>query len=125
MWGIDEGTEGPALYQYLVTELDKLGLAYLHITQQGNEPLLARIRELWKGTLILNRPGRSRDEVGADVAAGLADLEAYGQMVLANPDFVTRLKIGAPMNDANRDAFFGGDGRGYTDYPLLDEAAAA
>jgi hypothetical protein len=31
------------------------------------------------------------------MASGLADLEAFGQMVLANPDFVARLKTGAPM----------------------------
>jgi N-ethylmaleimide reductase len=119
LWGIDEGVEGPALYRYLVAELGELGLAYLHVTHQGNEPLLADIRKLWTGTLILNRPGRPRDEIGADVAKGLADLEAYGQMVLANPDFVARLKIGAPMNDANPNAFFGGDGRGYIDYPAM------
>ena len=122
LWGIDEGAEGPALYRYLVAELDKLGLAYLHVTHQGNEPLLADIRKLWTGALILNRPGRPRDEIGADVASGLAELEAYGQMVLANPDFVARLKTGAPMNDANPNAFFGGDGRGYIDYPALAEA---
>ena len=122
LWGVDEGAEGPALYRYLVTELDKLGLAYLHVTLQGNEPLLADIRKLWNGTLILNRPGRPRDGIGADVAAGLADLEAYGQMVLANPDFVARLKSGAPMNAANPNAFFGGDERGYIDYPMLAEA---
>jgi 2,4-dienoyl-CoA reductase-like NADH-dependent reductase (Old Yellow Enzyme family) len=121
-WGIDEGAEGPALYHYLVAELDKLGLAYLHITHQGNEPLVADIRKLWTGVLILNRPGRPRDELGADVASGLAELEAYGQMVLANPDFVARLKTGAPMNAANPNAFFGGDGRGYIDYPALAEA---
>lgn len=122
MWGIDEGAEGPDLYRYLVAELGKLGLAYLHIMHQGDEPLLSDIRQLWKGTLILNRPGSPRDQIGADVASGLADLEAYGQMVLANPDFVERLKTKAPLNDANRNAFFGGAAQGYTDYPTLREA---
>lgn len=125
MWGIDEGAEGPALYRYLVAELDKLGLAYLHVTHQGNEPLLADIRKHWSGTLILNRPGRPREEIGVDVAAGRADLEAYGQMVLANPDFVTRLQTNAPMNEANRNGFFGGNEQGYTDYPTLSEAQSA
>ncbi|WP_069353314.1 alkene reductase [Burkholderia cenocepacia] len=125
MWGIDEGVEGPALYRYLVGELDKLGLAYLHIMHMGNEALLADIRKLWSGTLILNRPGRAREQIGADQEAGLADLEAYGQMVLANPDFIARLQGDAPMNDANRTAFFGGDAQGYIDYPALSEAAGA
>jgi N-ethylmaleimide reductase len=123
--GIDEGSEGPALYRYLVTELDKLGLAYLHIMHNGNEQLLRDIRSLWTQKLILNRPGRTLEEAGADVASGLADLEAYGQMILANPDFVSRLITGAPMNEADPATYFGGDARGYTDYPDLDALMAA
>ena len=123
--GLDEGAEGPDLNRHLATELDRLGLAYLHVMHQGNEALLADLRARWSGTLILNRPGRTRDAIGTDVTSGLADLEAYGQMVLANPDFVTRVKTGAPMNDARRETFFGGDARGYVDYPALDGAAAA
>jgi N-ethylmaleimide reductase len=119
MSSIDEGTEGPALYRFLVSELDKLGLAYLHILHTGNEQLVADIRKLWKQALIVNRPGRSRDQIGADVASGLADLEAYGQMVLANPDFVKRLKTGAAMSEPDRATFFGGTARGYTDYSTV------
>jgi N-ethylmaleimide reductase len=125
MWGIDEGAEGPALYRYLVAELDRLGLAYLHIVHGGDEQRVGDIRALWKQPLIVNRPGRPRDRIGADVASGLSDLEAYGQMVLANPDFVGRLKEGAPMNEADRAGFFGGAAQGYTDYPALEAATAA
>jgi hypothetical protein len=32
----DEGAEGPALCRYLVAELDKLGLDYLHIIDGGD-----------------------------------------------------------------------------------------
>jgi 2,4-dienoyl-CoA reductase-like NADH-dependent reductase (Old Yellow Enzyme family) len=117
--GIDEGAQGPDLYRHLVAELGKLGLVYLHLMHMGNEPLLGDIRKLWPGTLILNRPGRPREQAGADVAAGLAELEAYGQMVLANPDFVERLKRGAALNPAQPATFFGGGAQGYTDYPAL------
>ncbi|WP_042886665.1 alkene reductase [Cupriavidus necator] len=123
--GIDEGVEGPALYRYLVAELSKLGLAYVHIMHSGNEQLLGDIRKLWKQALILNRPGRPRDQIGSDIASGLADLEAYGAMVLANPDFVARLKTGAPMNEADRGSFFGGTAQGYTDYPALNAVSFA
>ncbi|AOJ83882.1 1,2-oxophytodienoate reductase [Burkholderia savannae] len=128
LWGIDEGDEGdegPALYHHLVAELDELGLAYLHVMHQGDEPLLADLRARWQRTLILNRPGRPRELIGADVASGLADLEAYGQMVLANPDFVARLKANAQMNAADRNSFFGGAAQGYTDYPSLNAAGGA
>ena len=123
MWGIDEGVEGPELYRYLVRKLDELNLAYLHIMHTGNDALLADIRKLWHQPLIVNRPGRSRDLIGADIAAGLADLEAYGQLVLANPDFVDRLKTNAAMNQADQTTFFGGNATGYTDYPLLTAAS--
>lgn len=122
MWGIDEGSEGPALYRYLVTELNKLGLAYLHIMHLGNDALLGDIRQIWRQTLIVNRPGQTVEQVGSDLATGLADLEAYGQMVLANPDFVERLKANAPMNEADRNTYFGGDSHGYTDYLTLNQA---
>ncbi len=123
MWGIDEGPEGPALYRHLVAKLDELGLAYLHIGHQGDEEFLAEIRGLWSGRLVLNRPGRPRRDIGTDVASALADLEAYGQMVLANPDFVARVRTGAPMNPSKPNSFFGGDSRGYIDYPELAEVA--
>ncbi len=46
-------------------------------------------------------------------------------MVLANPDFVTRLQRNAAMNAADRNGFFGGAAQGYTDYPSLSETADA
>jgi len=116
---IDEGAESPALYRYLVSELDKLRLAYLHVIHPADKHLMADIRRLWRQPLILNRPGRPRDRIGSDMISGLADLEAYGQMVLANPDFVKRLQADAPINEPDRASFFGGTARGYTDYPAL------
>lgn len=45
--GLSHGDEGPDLYRYLVAELDKLGLAYLHIVHYGDEALLYDLRKLW------------------------------------------------------------------------------
>lgn len=123
--GLDEGAEGPELYRYLVGELNKLDLAYVHLMHLGNDALLADIRKLWSNALIVNRPGRTLDAVGADIAAGIADIESYGQFVLSNPDFITRLKDKAPMNEAKRMNYFGGGAEGYTDYPTLSEAVGA
>lgn len=120
MWGIDEGEQGPDLYRYLVTELNKLGLAYLHIMHLGNEELLNDIRAIWKGSLIVNRPSRSREQIGQDIATGLADLESYGQMVLANPDLVARLKTDSELNEPDRNTYFGGSDAGYIDYTFLN-----
>lgn len=123
--GLDEGTEGPDLYRYLVSELNKLELAYVHIMHLGNDALLADIRALWDQALILNRPGRALDDIGSDVKSGLADLESYGQFVLSTPDFVERLKAGAPMNKPDRASYYGGGAEGYVDYPTLSETVGA
>jgi len=120
-----EGPDGPALYRHLATELDKLGLAFLDVMHWGDDALLSDLRSIWRQTLILNRPSRSRELVGTDIVSGLADIEAYGSMVLANPDFAHRIRIGAPMNSAESSTFFGGGARGYTDYPGLAGTEAA
>lgn len=117
--GLDEGPESAALYRYLVEQLNPLGLAYLHVMHWGNEALLPELRQRWSQTLILNRPGRARADMGADVTAGLADLEAYGGMVLANPDLLARLKADAPLNTPDPSTFFGGTAKGYIDYPTM------
>jgi 2,4-dienoyl-CoA reductase-like NADH-dependent reductase (Old Yellow Enzyme family) len=125
--GIDEGAEGPELYRRLVAELDGLGLAYLHLVHIGDEALLADLRKAWTGVLILNRAGGGRERIGQDIAAGLADMEAYGQMVLANPDFAARIRAGAALNEPRKELYYAGGPAGYTDYPTLEalEASAA
>jgi N-ethylmaleimide reductase len=81
-----------------------------------------RMRKEWAGTLLLN-PHTSPDPTGpgelALIEDGTADLIAFGALFLANPDLPTRLAAGGPYNTPDRTTFFGGDHRGYTDYPRL------
>ncbi|MFI7142309.1 hypothetical protein ACIBQ5_32765 [Streptomyces massasporeus] len=61
---------------------------------------------------------------GALLAAG-ADLIALGRPFLANPDLVTRLRHGAPLNPMREGTFmYVGGAAGYTDYPALDAQPA-
>jgi NADPH2 dehydrogenase len=122
--GLEEGPEGPELYRRLVTELEGLGLAYLHLVHIGDEALLEDLRASWSGVLIVNRAGGGRDRIGQDVAAGLADVESFGQMVLANPDFAQRIEAGAPLNEPRKDLFYTGGAAGYIDYPALSDVGA-
>jgi len=48
-----------------------------------------------------------------------ADLISIGKLFLANPDLVERFKKGAPLNTPDEATFYGGDAKGYTDYPFL------
>lgn len=121
--GIREGDDHELLYHYLVEELAKLDLAYLHLAHSGNEPLLRELRKRWPKPLLLNRINRPLDAVGADIDAGLADMETIGRWSLANPDFVERLQAGAPLNAIDPTTLYGGDAAGYTDYPFLREVS--
>ncbi|PPD17532.1 MAG: alkene reductase, partial [Methylotenera sp.] len=38
---------------------------------------------------------------------------------IANPDLVERYKTDAPLNEADSKSFYGGNEKGYTDYPFL------
>ncbi|WP_019632975.1 hypothetical protein [Actinomadura atramentaria] len=53
---------------------------------------------------------------------GTADAAVFGELWLANPDLPERVRAGGPYNAADRASFFGGDHRGYTDYPAVDGA---
>ncbi|MBV6272092.1 alkene reductase [Alcaligenaceae bacterium CGII-47] len=121
--GIQEGADYESLYRYLVAELAKLDLAYLHLTHAGNESLLRELRKEWSKPLLLNRGNRPLEALGADVQAGLADIETVGRWALANPDFIERLKTGAPLNTMDPATLYAGGSAGYTDYPFLWEVA--
>ncbi|KAI7254104.1 hypothetical protein KC345_g11297 [Hortaea werneckii] len=122
--GIQDGEQGPDLYRYLTQELAKLNLAYLHVMHLGNEELLQDIRSLWTNPLLVNRAGRALEDLSTDLDKGLADIVPVGVWSLANPDFVERLKAGAPLNEADPATFFGIGSKGYTDYPTLKELEA-
>ena len=109
--------ESEELYRYLVAELNKLNLAYLHIMHTGDENLVQDLRNAWKQALLVNRPNATPENLSKDLKSGLADLVPVGKMALANPDLVARLKANAPLNEGNPATFFGGTEKGYTDYP--------
>jgi N-ethylmaleimide reductase len=93
----------------------------------GNRDLTRRLRAKWPGTLVLNphpEPDAfpSRSEYGADaLREGVADAVTFAEMWLANPDLPARIKAGGSYNDADQNTFYGGDHRGYTDYPTLED----
>ncbi|MFD5339260.1 alkene reductase [Streptomyces hawaiiensis] len=128
--GIAEG-ETEELYPALAERLGGLGLAYLHLVHADPDTAVFRaVRAGWPGVLIGNpvlkkmSPQSVLAASEALLAAG-ADLIALGRPFLANPDLVTRLRIGAPLNEM-RDRYFMyvGGATGYTDYPALDAQPA-
>jgi N-ethylmaleimide reductase len=110
-------------YKSLVAAIAGLGVAYLHIMEApGQRDLTVSLRAQWPGALILN-PNTYPEPTGPEelklLAEGIADVISFGALFLANPDLPVRLAAGGPFNTPDRNGFFGGDHRGYTDYPAL------
>ncbi|MET7367072.1 alkene reductase [Streptomyces sp. NPDC005566] len=121
------GIEEPApdaVYTALVAELEPLGLAYLHILEQTEiRELTLALRKQFSGTVVLNvfTEGPTGPEHHTVIDDGIADLISYGALFLANPDLPARLKAGGPFNTPDPSTFFGGEAKGYTDYPALQD----
>ncbi|MET8676162.1 alkene reductase [Streptomyces sp. NPDC004647] len=124
--GIQE-SDSADLYTALVHALAPYGLGYLHVVEFGNRDLTRQIRAAWPGTLILN-PHQTPEETltpesaRAVLQAGIADAVSLAKMWLANPDLLPRIRAGGPYNTDDRDTWYGGDHRGYTDYPTVARA---
>ncbi|MFD3925784.1 alkene reductase [Streptomyces sp. NPDC058614] len=114
----------PAHYGALLTALAPLGLAYVHLMEGPDRELTLQLRKQWQGTFILN-PFTHPAPTGLDalslVEDGTTDAVSFGALFLANPDLPQRLKQGGPFNTPDPATFYGGDERGYTDYPALGE----
>jgi N-ethylmaleimide reductase len=110
-------------YEALILELAKLDLAYLHFAENPMQNhLIFQVREWWPNTLIVNTSVSGRAKNKSDLAyidSGIADLIAFGNLFIANPDLPSRLETDGPYNVADPSKFYGGGEQGYTDYPTL------
>ena len=73
------------------------------------------MREHFSGPLILN-VGFSRAQAAEAVASGRADLVAFGQHYIANPDLVERFRDDHPLNRPHVRTYYSQGEDGYIDY---------
>ena len=122
------------LYDYLASQLNELGLVYLHLVDHsgmGAPPVPAAtveaVRASFKGTLILCG-SYDANRAEADLDSGEADLIAFGRPFIANPDLVERLRTGAELAQFDPATLYApgvnGFEQGYIDYPALAEVQA-
>lgn len=122
--GIEEA-DLETLYAAYLPELDKLGLAYLHVMNPTANPpptdLVALARRAYKGRLIACG-GYTGESAAALVASGQADAVGFGKAFIANPDLAVRIRTGAALNKPDESTFYLPGPKGYIDYPMLEGA---
>lgn len=115
-------------YAYLAEELNKIGLAYIHLLDHSAMgapavPLAIKknIREKFTNTLIL-AGGYNLDSAEEHLSTGFANLISFGRPFITNPDLVERFKKKLPLNiQLDSSTLYSADAKGYTDYPVFDE----
>ncbi|MFF1736299.1 MULTISPECIES: alkene reductase [unclassified Streptomyces] len=118
---IEESDPAPT-YTALVTEIEPLGLSYLHVLESSDiRELTLALRKQFSGTFVINvlSDGPTGHGDLSAIEDGIADIITFGALFLANPDLPARLKTQGPYNAPDPATFFGGDAKGYTDYPAL------
>jgi N-ethylmaleimide reductase len=107
-------------YAHLSTELSRLGIAYLHISDNPAIPAATHraIRQAFAGVLIYCN-GLTAETAEAKLQDGSADLVAFGRNFLSTPDLVRRIERDEPLNEVDYLTLYTAGAEGYTDYPVL------
>lgn len=110
-----------AFYLEFAAKLSELGLVYIHLVDHSSmgapqvpADLKAHIRERFRGAFLLSG-GYDASRAEADLADGKGDLVVFGRPYLNNPDLVEKLKVGAPLRDADPHTFYTPGPEGYTE----------
>jgi len=115
-------------FGYLVDKLNHYHLACLHIVEAGAKDMChggtevptSIFRDIYQGRIMVNGDYDARKGNEA-IQQHKVDLVSFGRKFIANPDLPERLRQNAPLNAPDPETFYGGDERGYIDYPALPE----
>jgi len=113
-------TEVHETYVHLATELKRLNIAYLHVSDNPAIPEKTHqaIRQAFSNTIIYSN-GLTVETAEEKLQNGLADLVAFGRSFLANPDFIERAAQNAALNEVDYMTLYTPGEQGYTDYATL------
>ena len=134
--GVSQGVEDsdpPAVFLPAARELDRIGIAFLELREQGpdgtfgssDQPKVSPlVRPAFKRPLVLNQDF-TLETAQAALASGLADAVSFGRPFISNPDLVERLRTGAPLAADDMATWYTQGAEGYIDYPVVERRAAA
>jgi N-ethylmaleimide reductase len=114
-----------ALFGHLIDEVDRRGAGYVHMVEgtasgsrESADVDYSMLRRRFRGTWIANN-GYTAKSAAAAIESRCADLISFGRPFVANPDLVQRFRCGAPLNEVDKSALFGGGREGLLDYPTM------
>jgi 2,4-dienoyl-CoA reductase-like NADH-dependent reductase (Old Yellow Enzyme family) len=116
----DMGDSDPAaVFGYVARELGKRKLAFLCARESHDKPALGpALKQAFGGVFIANE-GFTAESAREAISSGKVDAVAFGKAAIANPDWVARMRVDAPLNPPNPETFYGQGPEGYTDYPFM------
>lgn len=110
--------DAPGTYSHVARELSQRKIAYLQVGNYGIDwDVYGTLRPLFDGPFMMVG-GFTRKTAVEALEAGRADMIAFGQAYLANPDLDIRYRQGLSINQPEIDTYYTQDRRGYTDYPV-------
>lgn len=114
--------EEAATHQYLVDELAKLDILFIHLSNQHIDGIssipttfLEDVRKRFNNLLIFTG-GNTRESAEALLQAGLIDLAGFGRDFISNPDLAAHFRYNIPLTPADETTFYHGGDKGYIDY---------
>ena len=108
-----------ATFGYLARELGRRKIAFICAREIHEAQRIGpALKRAFGGVYIVNQGFTAQTAEGV-LTSGEADAVAFGKLFIANPDLPRRLELGAALNVPDSASFYGGDARGYIDYPAL------
>ena len=126
LYGVDDSNKLET-FGHVVRALDALKVGYLCLLEPNAKDaergvqirnVAETFRPMTSVPVIVNT-GFDKAKANAVLAAGTADVVAFGVPYIANPDLVARLRADAPLSKPDPSKFYGEGPAGYTDYPSL------
>lgn len=119
------------LYHHVVTRLNEMQLAFLHLVEPGvagsrtveeteNQVSNAALAGLFDRTVIRTgnlTPHKAREILQYESA----DLVGFGRGFISNPDLPERIKTGEPLAEARKEGMYQGGAEGYITYPTIED----
>lgn len=102
--------------EQLLKDINKLGLAYLHLIRASSIDVVGMANEFFDGPIMVNEMF-DRDSAEALLSEGKADAIAFGRPFISNPDLVRRMQDNLPMNEVDLNTIYAPTEEGLVDYP--------